>query len=164
MTAMGREQYVFRREWLDYMAELEPDERMEVREAIDLYAFEGRIMENMSRVCRIVFNCIKVSLDEMHKSYDEKAVTNRENGKKGGRPRKPTKTDQNPENPVGYLGFSENPEKPNESEKTHVMQCNVMQCNENYSSAHTRGEAADAEKEKFYEVAFWRNWVRPVQR
>lgn len=62
---MIREQYVFRREWLEYMSELEPEERMEVREAIDLYAFEGRTMENMSRVSGIVFGIIRTEMDNI---------------------------------------------------------------------------------------------------
>lgn len=127
---MSREKYVFRREWLEYMSELEPEERMEVRDAIDAYALDGTVPECLSRVSRIVFSCIKTSIDSMNKEYDDQALRNRENGKRGGRPRKPTETDQNPENPVGYLGFSKKPTKtdqnPPKPKKSQAMQCNAM--------------------------------------
>lgn len=157
---MSREKYVFRREWLDYMAELESNEKMAVREAIDAYALDGTEPIGLSRVCRIVFSCIKTSIDNMAKEYDDQAERSRENGKKGGRPRKPTETHQNPENPVGYLGFSE---KPTETQKTQAMQYNARQCNEISLSAHTREEAAcPAEKEKeIFEIFFWRNIPDP---
>lgn len=158
---MMRDRYVFRREWLDYMAELEPAERMEVRDAVDSYAFFGEVPEGLSRVARVVFSCIKTSIDRMNEDYEASAERNRENGKKGGRPRKPTETQQNPNNPVGFLGFSEKPTETDQNPQK-AMKGNEMKGNESNSFRAIAREAADAEKEIFQEIFFWRNFKNPA--
>ena len=73
----------------------------------------------------MAFAFIKYDLDNNKTKWEERVITNQNNGKKGGRPpkaqdnpeepKKPTgfsKTQQNPNNPMGFLETHDNPTKP----------------------------------------------------
>jgi hypothetical protein len=57
---------------------------------------------------------IEGNLNNMEQKYEAKANSNRENGKKGGRPKK---TQDNPNNPNGFLITHDNPNNLKEKEK-----------------------------------------------
>lgn len=61
---------------------------------------------------RFIWPAIRRDIDEAIKAQEANAETNRENGKKGGRPAKPNKPTGFSENPKNPVGFSE-------SEKSH---------------------------------------------
>lgn len=70
-------------------------------------------------VLGILWNAEK-QLQDMRTNYQKKVETNRENGKKGGRPKKksnPTVTQDNPKNPMGYSKTQPNPQNLKEKEK-----------------------------------------------
>ncbi len=61
---------------------------------------------------KLVWNSVKIALEENHRKYVEKVRKNQENGKLGGRPKK----DKEPMNPDGYkknhMVLNDNPENP----------------------------------------------------
>ena len=60
---------------------------------------------------------VKFQYEEMKLKYDNKCETNKENGKKGGRP---NKTQDNPKNPNGFSITQPNPKNLKEKEKENV--------------------------------------------
>jgi len=69
-------------------------------------------------VLGILWNAEK-QLEDMRTNYIKKVESNRENGKKGGRPKKvnPTITEVNPKNPMGYSKTQPNPQNLKERER-----------------------------------------------
>ena len=61
--------------------------------------FDGEDLLDMSPIECMAFNVLKINVDDSFSEYAEREKTNRENGRKGGRP---AKTEQNPENPMGF--------------------------------------------------------------
>jgi hypothetical protein len=66
-----------------------------------------------SKLEEMLFTSIEISLETNKSKYQVKVETNRENGKKGGRP----KTQNNPKKPNGY---SENPKNPNKNKESSI--------------------------------------------
>ena len=60
---------------------------------------EDSTLIDMSPIEGMAFNVLKINVDDSFNEYTEREKTNRENGRKGGRP---AKTEQNPENPMGF--------------------------------------------------------------
>ena len=60
---------------------------------------EDSTLLDMSPIECMAFNVLKINVDDSFSEYAEREKTNRENGRKGGRP---AKTEQNPENPMGF--------------------------------------------------------------
>lgn len=60
---------------------------------------EDSALLDMSPIECMAFNVLKINVDDSFSEYAEREKTNRENGRKGGRP---TKTERNPENPMGF--------------------------------------------------------------
>ena len=172
---MKRDNYIFRREWLDYMSELDPSERMEVREAIDLYALQPILKDNHSRLPHIVFGCIKSSIDRANDAYKATVERNRENGRQGGRPRrnpqKPTETPNNPQNPVGYSETQENPQKPTETLPDSCILNPDIDRDYYYSARPCAREdgvsesdpcvISKEEEKEFFEIFFFKNFLDP---
>lgn len=144
---MRPSKFIFYLEWLRTMedAQLNNGERSRLIDAIVTYADKGTT-PTLPRLLMAIFSPIKATLDRDADKYHAKVETNRENGKKGGRP----KTQQNPEKPNG---FGENPEKPN----------NIDIDNNKHKDNFYSQPAEPDEKEKFeiYLIFFWRNFADP---
>lgn len=145
---MRPSKFIFYLEWLRTMddAVLSKAERNRLIDAIITYADTGIIPE-LPRLLMAIFSPIKATLDRDAEKYHSKVETNRENGKKGGRP----KTQQNPEKPNG---FHENPEKPN----------NINIDNNIHKDIHisNAAEPTEEEKEIIYLIFYWRNFIDPA--
>ena len=102
---MKKDTFIFYLEWLRTMedAQLTNAERSRLIDAIVNYA-DKNITPTLPRLLTAIFSPIKATIDRDFEKYALKAITNRENGARGGRPKKPKETQ---ENPVGYFGFSE---------------------------------------------------------
>lgn len=144
---MRPSKFIFYLEWLRTMedAQLNNGERSRLIDAIVTYADKGTT-PTLPRLLMAIFSPIKATLDRDADKYHAKVETNRENGKKGGRP----KTQQNPEKPNG---FDENPEKPN-----NINIDNNKHKDNFYSQP---AEPDQKERNDLYLILFWRNVVNP---
>lgn len=91
---------------------------------------------------RFVWPAIRREIDMASESQQKQSDTNRENGKKGGRPHKPiafSETEENPKNPSVFL----------EAEKSHSKEKNSKEKNCNETNT-TRASARDAAFETFW--------------
>lgn len=144
---MRPSKFIFYLEWLRTMedAQLSNGERSRLIDAIVTYADKGTT-PTLPRLLMAIFSPIKATLDRDADKYHAKVETNRENGKKGGRP----KTQQNPEKPNG---FGENPEKPNN------IDIDNNKHKDNFYSQPA--EPDQKERNDLYLILFWRNVVNP---
>lgn len=144
---MRPSKFIFYLEWLRTMedAQLNNGERSRLIDAIVTYADKGTT-PTLPRLLMAIFSPIKATLDRDADKYHAKVETNRENGKKGGRP----KTQQNPEKPNG---FGENPEKPNN------IDIDNNKHKDNFYSQPA--EPDQKERNDLYLILFWRNVVNP---
>lgn len=144
---MRPSKFIFYLEWLRTMedAQLNNGERSRLIDAIVTYADKGTT-PTLPRLLMAIFSPIKATLDRDADKYHAKVETNRENGKKGGRP----KTQQNPEKPNG---FGENPEKPNN------IDIDNNKHKDNFYSQPA--EPDQKERNDLYMILFWRNVVNP---
>lgn len=144
---MRPSKFIFYLEWLRTMddAVLSKAERNRLIDAIVTYADTG-IAPELPRLLMAIFSPIKATLDRDAEKYHSKVETNRENGKKGGRP----KTQQNPEKPNGFI---ENPEKPNN------INIDNNKHKDNFISYPA--EPDEKEKQEIYLIFFWRNFADP---
>ena len=108
---MGKDSFIFYRDWLDGLKGLDVTTRLELLEAIINYGLDGKEME-LSAMAKAVFGFIKPQLDRNADKYEQMCERNRANGRKGGRPKKTEETQSNPENPVGFLETQQNPKNP----------------------------------------------------
>lgn len=70
---------------------------------------------------RFIWPAIKRDIDMASAAQEAKAESNKENGKKGGRPKKSERLNDNPENPDGFSKTQNNPKNPvgfSETQKT----------------------------------------------
>ena len=81
-----RDSFIFYRDWLDGLKNLDPAMRLEILEAIVRYGLDGELSE-LSSTSDIVFGFIKPQLDRAAERYEQICKQNRENGKKGGAPK-----------------------------------------------------------------------------
>lgn len=98
-----------REEWWSAVSYLPDDKRCAFYEALMAYVYTGTMpSQTTDPAIRGMFNMAKPSLDADMAAYNNKVVTNRQNGSRGGRPqgdltqknpKKPTETHNNPNNP-----------------------------------------------------------------
>lgn len=160
--------FIFREEWLDFLADLNEKSQDKVFRAVRCYAFE-REMPQLSVAESIAFNFIKASVDRDMEKYEERRLKNRENGKKGGRPRA-EKTQNNPEKP---FGFENNQMVSGENQMVSEVSRSV--CNPipipissnpvkgvtTSSPSQGDGEVSEEEKEEILSEFFFRNMAAP---
>lgn len=97
--------------WLSYKSYFEAYSAAEVgRLVLAMIEYrESGASPEFSGSERFIWPAIRRDIDESIKAQEASAETNRENGKKGGRPKKAEETEENPKNPSGFL----------ETEKSH---------------------------------------------
>lgn len=100
-----KETFILYTEYSKHLALLSMEQRGVLFTAIISYQ-AGEELPEMDSVTQMAFSFIRSDLDRSEESYQKKLETNRENGKRGGRPKKETET-QKPN------GFEEKPKKPN---------------------------------------------------
>ena len=102
--------------YLDYKQHLElltDAERGMLMMALFDYAADKTEPTTLTGSAAMAFSFIRAQMDRDNQKYEEKCITNRANGAKGGRPRKePTESDANPKEPKKTERFSEKPKKP----------------------------------------------------
>lgn len=116
---------IFRKSWLKTLNRWQPEQVLSFIKALDNFAndrpveiTDDRVMDLWDQVEPLLFNDLE--------KYISKVQTNKENGKKGGRPRKPNETQHNPtgllENPNKANGIKNNPNNPKEKEREMEME------------------------------------------
>ena len=99
--------------YLDYKQHLElltDAERGMLMMALFDYAADKTEPTTLTGSAAMAFSFIRAQMDRDNQKYEEKCITNRANGAKGGRPRKePTESDANPKEPKKTERFSEKP-------------------------------------------------------
>ena len=108
--------------YLDYKQHLElltDAERGMLMMALFDYAADKTEPTTLTGSAAMAFSFIRAQMDRDNQKYEEKCITNRANGAKGGRPRKePTESDVNPKEPKKTERFSEKPKKPDTDTET----------------------------------------------
>lgn len=79
---MNRESFTFRKEWKSAIAELSPDERLEVYEAVIDYATTGIKPNGMSDASSLAFRFIAADIDQDVQKYTETAKKRSAAGRK----------------------------------------------------------------------------------
>lgn len=112
------------------MSEYPAEVRHEVYDAIVRYAMSGTLSQ-LKPLAQMAFSFIKKEMDFNADRYEERRRTNAANGARGGRPRKADSDAEKPKKPTAFSEtektdrFLENPQKPNESEKSLYDNDNV---------------------------------------
>lgn len=110
-----KETFILYTEYAKHIKLLNMEQRGVLFSAIISYETDEELPE-MDAVTQMAFSFIKEDLDRNKSNYQKKVDTNRENGKKGGRPsqtEEPKKPNGYFENPKKPNGFEEEPKKPN---------------------------------------------------
>lgn len=81
------DKFAFYRKWYDNIKELPVDERLELYDAIILYAFERKIGEFCSSLAKMAFQFIKQEIDNDTLRQAEISAKRRNAGKQGGAPK-----------------------------------------------------------------------------
>ena len=93
--------------YLDYKQHLElltDAERGMLMMALFDYAADKTEPTTLTGSAAMAFSFIRAQMDRDNQKYEEKCITNRANGAKGGRPKKePTESDANPKEPMAGL-------------------------------------------------------------
>lgn len=82
------------------------------------YVQNGIEPDALEPIEQIAFESMRPFMDENVRNYQKTVETNRQNGRKGGRPRKPTEPDGFSEKPKKTDGFSEKPTETHEKQNT----------------------------------------------
>jgi hypothetical protein len=149
---MRKDTFIFYMQWLRTMedAQLNNAERMRLIDAIVTYADQGTIPK-LPRLLTAIFSPIKTTIDNDAEKYAKILAMNRENGARGGRPKK---AKQNPENPAV---ISENPAVISKTDRSYYDN----DYDNDYVFVNDGQACPYEEKEKLFEVLFWRNLVDP---
>jgi hypothetical protein len=105
--------------YLEYVenANLSDADSWQLMKGIIKYDRDREIPIFSNPILTALFAIIKTDLDSNREKWEEKAIVNRENGKKGGRPRKIDKTHDNPKKAKKPSGLSETQNNPKNPEK-----------------------------------------------
>ena len=83
---MGKESFIFYRDWKDAIQDLPDNVRLEIYETVIEYAITGTVRE-LEPVSNIAFSFIKQTIDRDVIKYNAVIERNRANGLKGGAPK-----------------------------------------------------------------------------
>lgn len=105
---MNKDTFIVYDEWLEHCEDLTDEEFGQLMRGLFKYKQTGEEPLFVDRALRACWKPIKSTFDRTSGAYADKCETNRENGKKGGRPKKP----ENPKNRSVNLVNFENPPEP----------------------------------------------------
>lgn len=100
-----KETFILYTEYAKHLSLLNMEQRGVLFTAIMSFQI-GEELPKMDGMTQMAFSFIKSDLERTEENYQKKVETNRENGKRGGRPKKETETPK-------ANGFQEKPKKPN---------------------------------------------------
>lgn len=134
---------------------------------------ESGVVPELDGISMMAFSFIQSQMDRDSKKYENRCSSNRENGKKGGRPKKENDSEENPKNPKNPMGFEEtekktkNPKKPikiKNKDKEKDINKNTMCKSEAdalfervwklYPQKRGKGKVSDANKRRLLDIGF----------
>lgn len=131
---------------------------------------ESGVVPELDGISMMAFSFIQSQMDRDSKKYENRCSSNRENGKKGGRPKKENNTEENPKNPLGFEEIekkTKNPKKPikiKNKDKEKDINKNTMCKSEAdalfervwklYPQKRGKGKVSDANKRRLLDIGF----------
>lgn len=131
---------------------------------------ESGVVPELDGISMMAFSFIQSQMDRDSKKYENRCSSNRENGKKGGRPKKENALEENPKNPMGFEEIekkTKNPKKPikiKNKDKEKDINKNTMCKSEAdalfervwklYPQKRGKGKVSDANKRRLLDIGF----------
>lgn len=131
---------------------------------------ESGVVPELDGISMMAFSFIQSQMDRDSKKYENRCSSNRENGKKGGRPKKENDTEENPKKPLGFEETekkTKNPKKPikiKNKDKEKDINKNTMCKSEAdalfervwklYPQKRGKGKVSDANKRRLLDIGF----------
>ena len=131
---------------------------------------ESGVVPELDGISMMAFSFIQSQMDRDSKKYENRCSSNRENGKKGGRPKKENDLEENPKNPLGFEETekkTKNRKKPikiKNKDKEKDINKNTMCKSEAdalfervwklYPQKRGKGKVSDANKRRLLDIGF----------
>lgn len=131
---------------------------------------ESGVVPELDGISMMAFSFIQSQMDRDSKKYENRCSSNRENGKKGGRPKKENDSEKNPKNPMGFEETekkTKNPKKPikiKNKDKEKDINKNTMCKSEAdalfervwklYPQKRGKGKVSDTNKRRLLDIGF----------
>ena len=129
---------------------------------------ESGVVPELDGISMMAFSFIQSQMDRDSKKYENRCSSNRENGKKGGRPKKENDSEENPKNTLGFEEIekkTKNPKKPIKiKNKDKDINKNTMCKSEAdalfervwklYPQKRGKGKVSDANKRRLLDIGF----------
>ena len=131
---------------------------------------ESGVVSELDGISMMAFSFIQSQMDRDSKKYENRCSSNRENGKKGGRPKKENDSEENPKNPMGFEETekkTKNPKQPikiKKKDKEKDINKNTMCKSEAdalfervwklYPQKRGKGKVSDANKRRLLDIGF----------
>ena len=134
---------------------------------------ESGVVPELDGISMMAFSFIQSQMDRDSKKYENRCSSNRENGKKGGRPKKENDLEENPKKPLGFEETEKktknpkNPKKPikiKNKDKEKDINKNTMCKSEAdalfervwklYPQKRGKGKVSDANKRRLLDIGF----------
>lgn len=131
---------------------------------------ESGVVPELDGISMMAFSFIQSQMDRDSKKYENRCSSNRENGKKGGRPKKENDSEENPKNPLGFEETekkTKNRKKPikiKNKDKEKDINKNTMCKSEAdalfervwklYPQKRGKGKVSDANKRRLLDIGF----------
>lgn len=145
---------------------LTDEQRGQLLMALIDYSELGKLPE-LDGVAMMAFTFIRSQMDRDSEKYLNRCDSNRENGKKGGRPKKANALEENPKNPTVLKKNEENPKNPikiKNKDKEKDINKNTMCKSEAdalfervwklYPQKRGKGKVSDANKRRLLDIGF----------
>lgn len=131
---------------------------------------ESGVVPELDGISMMAFSFIQSQMDRDSKKYENRCSSNRENGKKGGRPKKENDLEENPKNPLGFEETEKKPKNPKKpikiknKDKEKDINKNTMCKSEAdalfervwklYPQKRGKGKVSDANKRRLLDIGF----------
>lgn len=131
---------------------------------------ESGVVPELDGISMMAFSFIQSQMDRDSKKYENRCSSNRENGKKGGRPKKENDSEENPKKPLGFEETekkTKNPKKPikiKNKDKEKDINKNTMCKSEAdalfervwklYPQKRGKGKVSDTNKRRLLDIGF----------
>lgn len=135
-----------RQEWFEAVSFLPPEDRCAFYEALMSFVYYGTQRDTLPPSVRGMLEMAKPTLQKDMLSYNQKLITNRQNGSNGGRPR-------------GDI-TQKNPEEPKKTQKTHIYNIH-KHIQESLTTLSTYEDAGERKKDILIEL-FARGCGQPL--
>ena len=160
MAKQNKDPFLLRHDFFPQIKMLSMEQRGHLLTAIYAHATEEELpqMDDLTKLC---FGFIRASLDANARKYYAECEQNRENGRKGGRPKKADGLEDNRSVSDESEGFISKPEEKLENPIESVSDSDIDSESDSVSVSET--ETRNEERDKFFEIFFFRNFRNPLR-